>query len=56
VPAGLPDVGRLTSAFGGLLNGVAATSARSACAVAFTYRPTPVGKTLILRWNGTAWK
>jgi hypothetical protein len=38
---------------GGLLEGVAATSAGNAWAVGFSFAN---GKSLILRWNGAAWK
>jgi len=44
---------------GGILSGVAATSARSAWAVGGTERGVGSGtriRTLILRWNGTTWK
>jgi hypothetical protein len=35
---------------------VVAVRAVSSWAVGGTYRPEPVGTTLILRWNGAAWK
>jgi hypothetical protein len=44
---------------GGILSGVAATSARSAWAVGGTERGTGIGArigTLILRWNGKTWR
>lgn len=40
----------------GLLSAVAATSASNAWAVGNTTAGAPGNKTLILHWNGTAWK
>jgi uncharacterized RDD family membrane protein YckC len=40
----------------GLLSAVAATSAANAWAVGYSGGRNGVTKTLILRWNGTAWK
>ena len=45
-----------TPAGGATLRAVASVSATGAWAVGFAYRPQPAGTTLILRWNGTAWK
>jgi hypothetical protein len=49
----VPGLGRFTRAI--TLNGVAAPSARSAWAVGYYYRRS-AGRTLILHWNGKAWK
>src|SRR5580692_8753641 len=51
--SGHPAAPSAPSTFGGILYGVAATSASNAWAVGIT---GPGGRALILRWNGRAWK
>jgi hypothetical protein len=51
-----PPASAASFTISGQLNGVAATSASNAWAVGDTGIGTTHPRTLILRWNGTAWK